>query len=99
MNLEEVETGRLNDENVDWSKMGRTSPERPKSRKSEDGGMDWGHTDLDNNTSNEDELKLEWSDNDGDDDDIEDHTELQREKSKEVEDLDQCCTSSNTTID
>jgi hypothetical protein len=70
-----METGRLDETAVDWGRLGRVSAPRHEKGTAaagaakEETGLDWGATVSDRMMPEEDELKLEWSDNDDDDDD------------------------------
>jgi len=70
-----METGNLNEDNFDWSSLGRVSPKVKEEKvavKSEDFGLDWGASLISAPKPEEDELKLDWSDDDDDDDDEDD---------------------------
>eukprot|EP00090_Calanus_glacialis_P031935 TRINITY_DN5300_c0_g1_i1.p1 TRINITY_DN5300_c0_g1~~TRINITY_DN5300_c0_g1_i1.p1 ORF type:complete len:2845 (+),score=1055.83 TRINITY_DN5300_c0_g1_i1:272-8536(+) len=90
-----VETGNLDEDNFDWSSLGRVSPKEEKVvAKTEDTGLDWGAPLLSAPKPDEDELKLDWSDDDEDDDDDDEDDEDEKDKttmkakSMDLEDLD-----------
>lgn len=63
-----MQTGQLDESAVDWDKLGRVSPiQSTDPQTAEDFGLDWGAPVTVKLHQDEDELKLEWSD-DGDDD-------------------------------
>ena len=68
------ETGRLNEETLDWSSLGRLSLKHKEEEliveDTEDGGLKWGAPIIGKKLPQEDDkLKLEWSNEDDNDDD------------------------------
>ena len=70
-----VETGNLNEDHFDWSQLGKVEKPKVEKKETEDFGFDWGGGSV-SAPNQDDELKLEWSEdedeNDEDDEDFKD---------------------------
>ena len=67
-----VETGKLNEDQFDWKSLGKIEEKKPEKKEIEDFGFDWGGSVSAATQGQDDELKLEWSEDEDDDDDDDD---------------------------
>merc|ERR1719295_895123 len=74
-----VETGNLNEDQFDWKNLGKTEEKKPEKKETEDFGFDWGGSVSAATQGQDDELKLEWSEDEDDDDDDDDLSDDQKD--------------------
>ena len=75
-----VESGNLNEDHFDLKSLGKVSAKKEELKESSDDfGFDWGGSAPIATQSQDDELKLEWSEDEDDDEDDDDYTEAKVE--------------------
>ena len=74
-----VETGNLNEEHFDLKSLGKVDKQKHEKKETEDFGFDWGGSVATSNPNQDDELKLEWSEDEDDEDDDDDYNDSQTE--------------------